>query len=97
MSEIKKEQWRIWEELCKILPIDDYGNLLQGDEVHKIVFQTNSPVKIKSNLDFNKAVEPAIRYLLQNHNPYTKIYIDYENAELLEGVKSYNLKNEVPD
>lgn len=97
MSEIKKEQWRIWEELCKILPIDDYGNLLQGDEVYKIVFQTNSPIEIKSNLDFNKAVEPAIRYLLQNHNPHTKIYIDYENAELLEGVKSYNLKNEVPD
>lgn len=97
MSKIKKEQWRIWEELCKILPIDDYGNLLQGDEVYKIVFQTNSPIEIKSNLDFNKAVEPAIRYLLQNHNPHTKIYIDYENAQLLEGVKSYNLNNEVPD
>lgn len=97
MSDIKKEQWRIWEELCKILPIDDYGNLEQGDELHKIVFNTDSPVKLKRDIDFDKAVEPAIRYLLKNHNPHTKIYIDYDNAELLEGVKCHNLNNEVPD
>lgn len=97
MSEIKKEQWRIWEELSKILPIDDYGNLEQGDEVYKIIFSTDSPVKLTRNIDFSTAVQPAIRYLLQNHSPHTRIYIDYENAELLEGVKSHNLKNEVLD
>jgi len=46
-EELKKERWRIWAALCEILPIDDYGNLLQGDEVHKIVFDTNSPVNLK--------------------------------------------------
>jgi hypothetical protein len=35
---IKAERWRIWEELYKILDIDDYGNVIQGDEVWKIVF-----------------------------------------------------------
>lgn len=97
MEQIKKERWRIWQELCKILPIDDYGNLFQGDEVHKIVFQTDSPIEIKSNLDFNKAVEPAIRYLLQNHNPHTKIHIDYSSAELLQGQMCHNLNEEIPD
>lgn len=47
--------------------------------------------------DFEKAVNPAIRYLLKNHNPMTKIHIDYSNAELLQGQKSHNLNNEIPD
>lgn len=47
--------------------------------------------------DFDKAVEPAIRYLLKNHNPHTKIYIDYSSAELLQGQQCHNLNKEVPD
>jgi len=47
--------------------------------------------------NFDSAVEPAIRYLLKNWHPHTKIYIDYENAELLTGEKTHNLKNEIPD
>lgn len=46
-SELKKEQWRIWEALCKVLPIDDYGTLIQGDEVHKIVFNTKSEIELQ--------------------------------------------------
>ena len=46
--------------------------------------------------DFDKAVEPAIRYLFKNHHPHTKIYIDYSNAELLEGQRTHNLNEEVP-
>lgn len=51
----------------------------------------------KDYSDFDKAVEPAIRYLFKNHHPHTKIYIDYSNAELLEGQKTHNLNEEVPD
>lgn len=47
--------------------------------------------------DFGFAVEPAIRYLLQNQFTHTKIYIDYDTAELLYGQKNHNLANEVPD
>lgn len=47
--------------------------------------------------DFKKAVEPAIRYLLKNHNPHTKILIDYDKAELLQGEQCHNLTDEIPD
>lgn len=47
--------------------------------------------------DFNKAVEPAIRYLLNNHDPHTKIYIDYSSAELLQSQQCRNLNDEIPD
>jgi hypothetical protein len=47
--------------------------------------------------EFEKAVEPAIRYLFKNHDPHTKIYINYDNAELLQGRKCHNLNDEVPD
>ena len=56
---------------------------------------------IKKELDtrtpFEKAVEPAIRYLLENHGPHAKIFIDYSSAELFEGFKNHNLNNEIPD
>jgi hypothetical protein len=52
---------------------------------------------IVNNKEFNNAVEPAIRYLLQNHNPHTSIYIHYDTAELLNGIKVHDLANEVPD
>ena len=47
--------------------------------------------------DFQKAVEPAIRYLFNNYNPYTKIYINYSSAELLSEENCHNLNNEIPD
>ncbi len=52
---------------------------------------------IQGGTDFSKSVEPAIRYLLKTHHPHTKIIIDYDRAELLEGIKSCNLTSEVPD
>ena len=47
--------------------------------------------------DFEKAVEPAIRYLFKNQFPHAKIYIDYDKAELLHGQQCHNLTSEVPD
>ena len=47
--------------------------------------------------DFDKAVEPAIRFLLKHHDPHTKIYINYSTAELLQGRMCHNLNNEIPD
>lgn len=44
---------------------------------------------------FEESVEPAIKYLLKQHHPHTNIIISYNNAELLEGIKSHNVK--VPD
>lgn len=51
----------------------------------------------KEDSEFEKAVKPAIRYLLKNYNLHTKIMIDYDTAELLSGEASVSLSNEVPD
>lgn len=83
----KTEQWRIWNELQDVLELDDYGNLLQGDEVHKIIFKTDSAVEVNSR-DFDSVVRPVIRYLCENHHPHVTVIITPTNAELLEGVKS---------
>lgn len=60
-------------------------------------FESELFPSIINNDDFKKAVEPAIRYLLNNHNPHTKIIIDYSNAELVQSQKCCNLNNEIPD
>lgn len=66
------------------------------NELEKEVEKFENCIVVPNN-DFNKSVEPAIRYLLQNHNPHTSIYIHYDTAELLTGEKCHNLSNEVPD
>lgn len=54
-------------------------------------------IKDDNKGEFEKAVEPAIRYLFKNHNPHTTIVIHYDNAELLVGEKCHNVSSEVPD
>ena len=85
----------------------DYFSEVANDilKIIQIVFDPeNQPNQLgietpfkKDYSDFDKAVEPAIRYLFKNHHPHTKIYIDYSNAELLEGQRTHNLNEEVPD
>ena len=69
--------------ICKNNPIskDCYDDLANYEE----------------QLHFNKSVEPAIRYLLQNHSPHTSIYIHYDTAELLSGERTHNLSRDIPD
>ena len=78
---------------------DEIINLIQAvfdPENQPNQFGIKNPFELDKS-DFDKAVEPAIRYLLKNHNPHTKIHIDYSNAELLEGQRTHNLNNEIPD
>jgi len=72
----------------------DYFKMADEETAIRLKKYLNNIFNINS---FDKAVEPAIRYLLENHNPHTKIYIDYSNAELLSGEKNHNLNNEIPD
>lgn len=52
---------------------------------------------LKELATFEENVEPSIIYLLKNHHPHSSIVVNYENAELLEGVKSFVLSDKVPD
>ena len=74
----------------QVIDSSDYSDL--ADKIFDLI-----DPKRNKKYTFNKAVEPAIRYLLKNHNPNTKIYIDYSGAELLEGQITHNLNNEIPD
>jgi hypothetical protein len=106
VKEIKKEIEKIlWRHTDKM----DLEKMTQiVDELYtliQIIFDPeNQPnqLGIKSTFevdksDFQKAVEPAIRYLFNNYNPYTKIYINYSSAELLSEENCHNLNNEIPD
>ena len=81
---VKKTESDILNEMGIV--IDNMENLIYGLEKENCEYN-----------DFDKAVEPAIRYLLKNHNPHTKIFIDYSNAELLSGEKTHYLNKEIPD
>ena len=59
-------------------------------------FGVKNPFEAKGD-SFEAAVNPAIRYLFRNHNPHTKIYIDYDTANLLQSQKCHDLNDEIPD
>ncbi|MBG0514069.1 hypothetical protein [Elizabethkingia meningoseptica] len=88
---IMNEQHRIWSELYGILPIDDNGDLIQGDEVHHIVFNNHIDENTKNifKKSFEASVEIVMRYLSENHHPHTMIQIESNSAQLFEGVKSH--------
>ena len=96
--EILKAKNEIYQEVIDFLLSEDKENwaadfsLKQLENVEKIKELEN-----QSKDDFQKAVEPAIRYLFKNHNPHTKIFINYDTAELLSGEQNHNLTSEVPD
>lgn len=37
-EKLKKEHYRIWEGLFFILPNNDFGDLEDGDKLHKLIF-----------------------------------------------------------
>ena len=84
------------KELIKYICLN--GDVLIGTENRVKLISINTLTQINSfNNEFKIAVEPAIRYLLKNHNPHTSIFIHYDNAELLIGEECHNLSSEVPD
>lgn len=82
--------------------LGDSFQALDADLFNDIADELINQLDIKERFtadksDFDKAVEPAIRYLLRHHDPHTKIHIDYSSAELLQGQICHNLNEEIPD
>lgn len=109
MEQIKKQITDLlWSHATKAHGAGSCGELgdsfmaIDSDSFSEIADELISKLDIKERFsadknDFDKAVEPAIRFLLRHHNPHTKIYIDYSGAELLQGQMCHNLNSEIPD
>ena len=41
---------------------------------------------IKMNEEFRKLAQPLVEYLRKHYHPHARIIIDYESAEIVEGV-----------
>ena len=71
-------------------------NLLQQDQQIQLEKEFEEWYNEKMK-DFNSSVEPAIRYLLKNHNPHSAINVNYDSTVLYSGEKCHNLTNEIPE
>jgi hypothetical protein len=47
--------------------------------------------------NFEELVKPLIRYINKNHHPHIKIIISTDNAEIVEGLKSFNTNEFILD
>ena len=48
----------------------------------------NTVHKGTPKVDFENVVKPVMKFLAENHHPHTKILIDSNVAELVEGIKT---------
>lgn len=53
--------------------------------------------KMKKDQEFRNMVQPLVEYLKKNHSPHTKIIIDCDRAEIVEGVQVENFTDENED
>ena len=109
MEEIKKKIVEIlWKSVDTVHEKGSCGELgnsfkaLDSDLFNDVADELIKQLDIKERFtsdksDFDKAVEPAIRFLLRHHKPHMKIHIDYSTAELLQGQMCHNLSGEIPD
>ena len=94
-SEVKDLCWKLLNSFTNTEHLIDSKNGYESD--FKIWFDQNRKSDAEMMEDFEIATYPAIEYLFKYHNPMTKIFIDYDRAELLSGEKCYNRSSEVPD
>lgn len=46
---------------------------------------------------FQQVVDPVIKWLAENHNPHTKVFIDNSSAELLNGIEGFGNDKYIKD
>jgi hypothetical protein len=46
---------------------------------------------------FEEAVEVVMAYLAENHHPHTKVIIDSDSAELVEGLATHRTEKFIKD
>lgn len=81
---LRDERDRIWNQLFKVLPQNDNGDLEQGDEVYHVVYNEKTPKKLGDiyKKSFEESVEFVIKYIAENHHPHTMIQINSTQAIL---------------
>jgi len=54
-------------------------------------------VKVLDNEQFKSAAESVMQYLAENHHPHTKVIIDSDSAELVEGLATHRTEKFIKD
>ena len=54
-------------------------------------------VNVLDNEQFKSAVESVMQYLSENHHPHTKVIIDSDSAELIEGIATHRTDKFIKD
>ena len=83
------------DQAAQFTPVErdiKYGNVDIGDEEFKNVRTYNFDRK-----KFEEVARPLIKYLNDNHHPMTKIIIETDSAEVVEGCMSFVTKEYIKD
>ena len=60
-----------------------------AEKMLKLIYDLKRELEeIEKNDSFDNCVKSVIKYLAENHHPHTKIIIENDKAELVEGIKS---------
>ena len=73
------------EDLIKWFEENCMDGMTESKDILNEMF--NLQAWINDNSSFDRACEPLMKYLCENHHPHTKVIVDGNTAELLEGIK----------
>ncbi|WP_253378578.1 hypothetical protein [unidentified bacterial endosymbiont] len=54
-------------------------------------------ITVLDNEEFKSSVEAVMKYLAENHHPHTKVIIDSDSAELVEGLATHRTEKFIKD
>lgn len=54
-------------------------------------------VTVLDNEELKSSVEAVMKYLAENHHPHTKVIIDSDSAELVEGLATHRTEKFIKD
>lgn len=54
-------------------------------------------VNVLESEKFKSSVEAVMKYLAENHHPHTKVIIDSDSAELVEGLATHRTDELIKD
>ena len=54
-------------------------------------------VNVLENEQFKSSVEAVMKWLAENHHPHTKVIIDSDSAELVEGLATHRTDKFIKD
>ncbi len=96
-KDFKKVVDYVFEEYIQKMDTNESGEQCSNYEWNDAKEIIEDIIEKLKPIDFKEASKPLMRYLAENHHPHTKVQVDSNTSELLEGKEVFKTKEFIVD